>query len=102
MRRHRAWRVGVDDSMDCGEEILGVTNSKVERQPHQQPQEDISTQQWRGRKWNKGEGSRKSGVGSGGESHSTSRGREDRDPIQQSQKNKKMEIESIGERSHVR
>jgi hypothetical protein len=41
-------------------------------------------------------------CGSGGGSHSISRGGEDCDPMQQSQKNRKMRIESIGVRSHVR
>jgi len=41
--------------------------------------------------------------GSGGGSHSTSRGGEDRDPIEQCQKKKKRErIDNIGERSHLR
>jgi len=37
-------RSGVEDSMDCGEEILGDTNATVECQPLlRQPQEDMST-----------------------------------------------------------
>jgi len=37
-------RPGVEDSMDCGEEILGDTNATVECQPLlRQPQKDMST-----------------------------------------------------------
>jgi len=38
-----AGRPGVEDSMDCGEEVLGDTNETVECQPLlRQPQEDMS------------------------------------------------------------
>ena len=37
-------RLGVEESMDCGEEILGDTNVTVEGQPlFRQPQEDMNT-----------------------------------------------------------
>ena len=57
-------RSGVEDSMDCGEEILGDTNATVECQPLlRQPQEDMSPTTQARRKRNEGEGSRKSEVG---------------------------------------
>ena len=74
-------RPGVENSMDCGEDILGDTNATVECLPLlRQPQEDMSTTTMMREEEERGRG--KQEIRSGGCSHSTIRGGEGRDPIE--------------------
>jgi len=90
-------RPDVEDSMDCGKEILGdskrnggvPTPTSATTRRHEYHNREAGGRGTRDRE----AGNQK--WGSGGGSHSTSRGGEDRDPIEQSQKNKKMRIESV-------
>ena len=96
-------RLGVEDSMDCGEEILGDTHATVECQPIlQQPQGARTTMEAREEEERE----------RGGQEIRSGEVVEDRtQPVEEmrtattsssSKRTKKMRIESIGERTHVR
>jgi len=84
-------RLGVEDSMDCGEEILGDTNATVERQPPTSAttrRREYHNREAGGKGTGKRE-TRNQKWGRSGGSHSTSGGGEDCGPIYQFQITKK-------------